>query len=97
MYLVDISYDYVDRGILLAFVERFDFETNSFYLPVGEMLVTLDDVSSLLHLPVLGQFFNLKEVDFEESRCTIVKLLGVNEGRVYAKLHVAHSAKVRLS
>ncbi|XP_014503084.1 uncharacterized protein LOC106763401 [Vigna radiata var. radiata] len=45
MSLVGISYDYVDRGLLLTFVERFHFETSSFHLPVGEMTVTLDDVS----------------------------------------------------
>ncbi|XP_052730107.1 protein MAIN-LIKE 1-like [Vigna angularis] len=35
MSLVGMSYDYVDRGLLLAFVERFHFETSSFHLPVG--------------------------------------------------------------
>lgn len=51
MSLVGISYDYVDRGLLLAFVERFHFETKSFHLLVGEMSVTLDDMSPLLYLP----------------------------------------------
>ncbi|XP_047177005.1 protein MAIN-LIKE 1-like [Vigna umbellata] len=55
MSLVGMPYDYVDRGLLLAFVERFHFETSSFHLPMGEMTLTLDDVSSLLYLPVLGQ------------------------------------------
>ncbi|XP_017434779.1 protein MAIN-LIKE 1-like [Vigna angularis] len=97
MSLVGISYDYVDRSLLLAFVERFHFETNSFHLPVGEMSVTLDDVSSLLHLPSLGQFCNLKEVDFEESQRAIVELLDVDGGRVGVELHAVHDAKVRLS
>ncbi|XP_017413036.1 protein MAIN-LIKE 1-like [Vigna angularis] len=95
--LVGISYDYVDRGLLLPFVERFHFETSSFHLPVGEMTVTLDDVSSLLHLPVLGQLCNLEEVDFEDSRRAIVELLGVDGGRAGVELHAAHGAKVRLS
>ncbi|XP_047170249.1 protein MAIN-LIKE 1-like [Vigna umbellata] len=37
MSLVGMSYDYVDRGLLLAFVEIFHFETNSFHLPVEEV------------------------------------------------------------
>ncbi|XP_014511740.1 protein MAINTENANCE OF MERISTEMS-like [Vigna radiata var. radiata] len=92
MSLVGISYDYVDKGLLLAFEERFHFETSSFHLPVSEMTVTLDDVSSLLHLLVLGQLCDLEDVDFEESRCTIV-----DDGRASAELHAAHGAKVRLS
>ena len=45
-----------DKRLISAFVERWYGETNSFNLPVGEMTITLDDVSSLLHLPILGQF-----------------------------------------
>ncbi|XP_047166760.1 protein MAINTENANCE OF MERISTEMS-like [Vigna umbellata] len=97
MSLVGMSYDYVDRGLLLAFVERFHFETCSFHLPVGEMTLTLNDVSSLLHLPVLGQLCHLEEVDFEDSRCGIVELLGVDGGRASAELTAAHGVKVRLS
>ncbi|XP_017412955.1 protein MAINTENANCE OF MERISTEMS-like [Vigna angularis] len=85
------------RGLLLAFVERFHFETSSFHLSMGEIFVTLDDVSSLLHLPILGQLCHLKEVDFEESRCAIVELLGVDSERVSVELHVAHGVKVILS
>ncbi|BAT84114.1 hypothetical protein VIGAN_04139300 [Vigna angularis var. angularis] len=97
MSLVGISYDYVDRDLLLTFVERFHFETSSFHLPVGEMFVTLDDVSSLLQLSILGQLCDMEEVDFEESRRAIVELLGVDGGRAGAELHAAQGAKVRLS
>ncbi|XP_014511726.1 protein MAIN-LIKE 1-like [Vigna radiata var. radiata] len=97
MSLVGISYDYVNRGLLLAFVERFHFETSSFHFPVCEMSVTLDDVSSLLHLLVLGQLCNLEEVDFEESRRAIVELLGMDGGRVGVELNATHGVIVRLS
>ena len=30
-------------------------ETNSFHMPFGEMTITLDDVSSLLHIPIRGK------------------------------------------
>ncbi|XP_028201914.1 protein MAINTENANCE OF MERISTEMS-like [Glycine soja] len=46
--LVDTS----NRGLLSSFVERWHRETSSFHLPMGEVTITLDDVSSLLHLPV---------------------------------------------
>ncbi|XP_052723740.1 uncharacterized protein LOC128193700 [Vigna angularis] len=56
MPLTNISYDYVDKGLLLGFIERWHFETSSFHLPIGEMSITLDNVSTLLHLPVLDNY-----------------------------------------
>ncbi|XP_017428624.1 protein MAIN-LIKE 1-like [Vigna angularis] len=78
-------------------IEEFQFETNNFHLPVGEMTVTLYDVSSLLHLQVLGQLCHLEELYFEESRRAIMEILGVDDGRAGTELHAAHSAKVKLS
>lgn len=49
----------VDKTMLTAFVERWQPETSSFHMPFGEMTITLDDVSSLLHIPVKGKFFTL--------------------------------------
>ena len=45
----------VDRALLLALVDRWRPETHTFHLPVGEMAVTLQDVSMLLGLPHDGQ------------------------------------------
>jgi len=52
--LITCSVDTSDRGLLSSFVERWHQETSSFHLPVGELTITLDDVSSLLHLSVVG-------------------------------------------
>ena len=52
--LVESSYRKVDRRLIGAFVDRWYEETSSFHLPCGEMTITLDDVSSLLHIPVTG-------------------------------------------
>ncbi|BAT89983.1 hypothetical protein VIGAN_06113500, partial [Vigna angularis var. angularis] len=40
--LVNLSYEYADHGLIVALTERWHLETNSFYLLVGEMSVTLD-------------------------------------------------------
>ena len=58
--LCDILYEYPDIGLILGFVERLHPETNTFHLPIGEMTITLDDVWSLLHLSINGQFCSLK-------------------------------------
>jgi len=48
--LVDTS----DRGLLSSFVERWHREMSSFHLPMGELTIMLDDISWILHLPVVG-------------------------------------------
>ena len=50
--LITCSLDTGDRGLVSAFVERWHKETSSFHLPIGEVTITLDDVASLLHLPI---------------------------------------------
>ncbi|MCI36315.1 serine/threonine-protein phosphatase 7 long form-like protein [Trifolium medium] len=47
----------VDVNLLPAFVERWHAETSSFHMPFGEMAITLDDVSCLLHLHIWGEFY----------------------------------------
>ncbi|VAH30007.1 unnamed protein product [Triticum turgidum subsp. durum] len=45
----------VDKYLISALVERWRPETNTFHLPVGEMTVTLQDVSCLWELPIHGK------------------------------------------
>lgn len=64
---------------------------------MGEMLVTLDDVSlSLLQLPILGQFCIIGEFEFEEAWSTIVKFLGIDHERDGVEMTEAHSSKFKL-
>jgi hypothetical protein len=56
--LLETNYNNVDWGILTAFSERWHPETGTFHLPVGEMTITLDDVSCLLHIPISGKMLN---------------------------------------
>ncbi|KAJ3686230.1 hypothetical protein LUZ61_015394 [Rhynchospora tenuis] len=45
----------IDRDLISALVERWRSETHTFHLPVGEMTVTLEDVSCLWGLPIDGK------------------------------------------
>ncbi|XP_022632443.1 uncharacterized protein LOC106779842 [Vigna radiata var. radiata] len=94
MPLTQICYDYIDKGLLLGFIERWHFETSSFHLPVGEMTITLDGVSTLLHLPVLGQLCDLEELEFEEARTVLIDLLGVDGGTTDAEMEDAREVSV---
>ncbi|XP_057418539.1 protein MAIN-LIKE 1-like [Lotus japonicus] len=67
----------VDLSIVTAFVERWMPKTSLFHMPWGEMTITLDDVSALLHIPVEGSFFSLGRPTKEEVAPVVVDLLGV--------------------
>ena len=69
--LCDILYEYIDLGLVLGFVERWHPETNTFHLPIGEMTITLDNVWSLLHLPIIKKFANffIKRITESVSQC----------------------------
>lgn len=51
--LVDNTYQTVNHVVITAFVERWYPETNMFHMSFGEMTITLDDVSTLLAIPVV--------------------------------------------
>ncbi|XP_047147468.1 uncharacterized protein LOC124819908 [Vigna umbellata] len=61
------------------------------------MSITLDDISALLHLPVMGQMCDLQELEFEEARTALLQLLGVDGGTTGAEMEDARGPKVRLS
>ncbi|KAL5172658.1 Protein MAIN-LIKE 1 [Glycine soja] len=54
------------RDLYLLFVERWHKKTSSFHLPVGELTITLDDVASLLHLPIIGAFRSFETLHVDE-------------------------------
>ncbi|KAL5127734.1 Protein MAIN-LIKE 2 [Glycine soja] len=66
--LIDCSVVTGDPGLVSAFVERWHNETSTFHLPVGELTITLDDVSSLLHFPITGALHNFHALSTEEAR-----------------------------
>jgi len=76
--LIACSLDTGDRGLMSTFVERWPKETSSFHLPVGEVTITLDDVVSLLHLPVVGAFHSFKLLHVDDTIEMLVELLEVN-------------------
>ncbi|KAH1190352.1 Protein MAIN-LIKE 1 [Glycine max] len=75
--LIACSIDTGDQGLLSAFMERWHRETSSFHLPVGELTITLDDVSSLLHLPVIGDLHAFQPLHMDDAVQMLVDLLMV--------------------
>ncbi|XP_006586486.2 protein MAIN-LIKE 1-like [Glycine max] len=83
--LIGCSVDTGDRGLLSVFVERWHRETSSFHLPVGELTITLDDVSSLLHLPVIGDFHAFEPLHVDDAVQMLVDLLMVSPESAWAE------------
>ena len=80
-YLISCSLEMMetgDRGLLFTFAERWHKETSSFHLPIVELTITLDDVASLLHLPITGVFHTFDAIDIEEVVDLLVELLEVS-------------------
>ncbi|XP_006582562.1 protein MAIN-LIKE 1-like [Glycine max] len=76
--LITCSLETGDKGLLFAFAERWHKETSSFHLPIREMSITLDDVASLLHLPITGAFHMYDAIDVEHTVDLLVELLEVS-------------------
>jgi len=95
--LCRIAYEVLDKGLITAFVERWYRDTNSFHLPVGEMTITLDDVSSILHLPIVGQFPTYDALNHNVAKNMLMELLGTSETNSNEELRRNKGAQVRLA
>jgi len=89
--------DTIDKGLLCAFVKRWHEETKSFHLPVDELTITLDDVSNLLHLPIIGQFCTYPSLDAAATTDLLVDSLRVDHGVAIAETRHFQGGHVHLS
>lgn len=64
----------VNHRMLNAFVERWHTDTSSFHLPLGEMSITLDNVSCLLHLSIRGKLIYHGRITKDEELKMMVDL-----------------------
>ncbi|KAL5170221.1 Protein MAIN-LIKE 2 [Glycine soja] len=95
--LIECSVVTSDLGLISAFVERWHRETSTFHLPVGELTITLDDVSSLLRLPISGAFHSFEALSVDEAVFLLTVLLEVSGEEARAETVRARGAYVRLS
>lgn len=72
------GYTLVNHMMLNAFVERWHSENSSFNLSHGEMSITLEDVSCLLHLPIRRRFLDHGRITKDEAIEVMVEYLGVD-------------------
>ncbi|KAH1241622.1 Protein MAIN-LIKE 1 [Glycine max] len=94
--LIACSVDTGDRGLLSAFVDRWHRETSSFHLPMGELTITVDDISSLLHLPIIGDFHAFELLHVDDAVQMLVDLLMVSPESARAETIQCRGPYVRL-
>jgi len=67
----------IDSALLTGLIERWRPETHTFHMPVGEMTVTLQDVSCLWGLPISGSA--VTGVEYADYTQLIVDSLGFSD------------------
>src|ERR1051325_2673328 len=87
----------IDQHLVSAFVERWHPETSSFHMPFGEMTITLDDVSCLLHVPIRGELVDPAEgfTDNDAIRLAI-DLMGVSLEEIAEEVQFCRGPYYRL-
>ncbi|XP_028201798.1 protein MAIN-LIKE 2-like [Glycine soja] len=88
--LIACSVDTDDQGLISSFVEKWYWKTSSFHLPVGEVTIMLDDVASLLHLPIVGKFHTFEPLHLDEAVLMFVDLLLVSPEAARAETGHCH-------
>jgi len=79
-YLVFVDYIYHDRDMIIALMERWDPNSNTFHLSTGEITVTLEDVYRITRLPIRGKLFNMVLVpSMEQAKRWVVWLMGSDD------------------
>lgn len=79
-----IGYITVNHGMLYAFLEKRHSDTSSFHLPLGEISITLDNVSCLLHLLIRWKLLDHEIINKDEALEMTVDYLGVDLADVVA-------------
>ena len=61
-------------------MERWDPNSNTFHLPIGEMKVTLEDIYQIIRLPIRGKLVNMVPVSsMEQAERWVVWLTGSDD------------------
>lgn len=95
--LCNISYEIADKSLISTFVKRWHQDINTFHLFVGEMTIMLNDVFTLLHIPIVGQYCGYVSLDFTLAYTYFVEFLKVDTSDAMTKLMNCCSPHVRLN
>ncbi|XP_028059982.1 protein MAIN-LIKE 1-like [Camellia sinensis] len=92
--LARCTYRFVNKLLVSCFVERCEPETNTFHMTVGEMTLTLDDVGTILGLPIVGKSVSIPDVTDHHGVTLLVYGLGITERAAYEEVSSAGARSV---
>lgn len=90
-----VTYNTINHGMHVTFVERWHLKTSSFHLPLCEMTITLDDVSCLIHLPIRGKLIDQGILNREWANEVMIAYLGAHPTEVANEIVDTKSAHAR--
>ncbi|XP_028119627.1 protein MAIN-LIKE 2-like [Camellia sinensis] len=94
--LARCTYRFVNKLLISSFIERWQPETNTFHMTVGEMTLTLDDVGTILGLPIVGKSVSVPDVTDHHGVTLLVYGLGITERAAYEEVSTVGGNLVRL-
>ncbi|XP_028091890.1 protein MAIN-LIKE 2-like [Camellia sinensis] len=90
------TYRFVNKLLISYFVERWQPEMNTFHMTVSEMTLTLDDVGTILSLPIVGRSVSVLDVMDLYGVILVVSGLGITEYVTHNGVSTAGGSLVRL-
>ena len=95
--LISCSHRVASRPMLSAFCERWQPETTTLHLLFGETTITLDDVTSILHIPITGSMISFSQpLRVDDANALLVELLGTTDVEASRETEQCRSPSVRL-
>ncbi|XP_028090018.1 protein MAIN-LIKE 1-like [Camellia sinensis] len=94
--LARCTYRFVNKLLISSFVKRWKPETNAFHMAVGEMTLTLDDVGTILSLPIICRSVNVPDVTDYHGVTLLVSGLGITERVAHGEVCTVGENSVRL-
>ncbi|CAI0551846.1 unnamed protein product [Linum tenue] len=85
----------IDEALILAFVERWQPDTNTFHLSFGEMTILLHDVQYLLQIPVEGRLMSWTSAQCDHPEVGLCALLGMNSDELSGRRPLDMLVRVR--
>lgn len=90
-------YKTINHDMLATFMERMHKETSSFHIRIGEMSITLDDVSGIQHLPIRRRLLNHSKISRVDALDMIFTYFGADPSEAQIEIDATRGTHARFS
>ncbi|GMP63753.1 hypothetical protein CsSME_00025321 [Camellia sinensis var. sinensis] len=89
-HLAHCTYRFVNKIVVSSFIKRWQLETNTFHLTIGEMTITLDDVATILGFPIVGKSISVRKLSEKWAIALVVNTLKIDDDKTGTKVPVVY-------